>query len=347
MAENNDNNNTNNNININIIDIINNSNLGNDINDNIYGPHNYINYIINFNSNSNSNLVNGDVSDGDVSDGDADTGIGAVVDADAGIGAVVDGDTGAGAGSVDSADASVGVVNDGGVDGVANGISGSGIVGNNVINEKLIEIMSNAIEIMFTGIPDEYTELLEKCLLENMRYDDDNLRTTITYTIVQFISRTIISYERIAAVILNYASRESEGIYSNNIIFTNNYDLVYEICKEEIQRHLYRSYRMIELVSLFFGNQGGEEMENVKLVMTKENIVNLFPTTKYTDIKPEIKTKNERCIVCQEHFNDTDECRQLNCEHVFHLACIDEWLENHSYKCPCCRTDAGPHQPKL
>ena len=49
MAENNG---DNNNININIIDIINNRNLGNDENDNIYRPHNYINYIINFNSNS-------------------------------------------------------------------------------------------------------------------------------------------------------------------------------------------------------------------------------------------------------------------------------------------------------
>jgi hypothetical protein len=339
MAENNG---DNNNININIIDIINNRNLGNDENDNIYRPHNYINYIINFNSNSNSNgnLVNGDVSDGD--DGDVG-GVGGVIN---NVSDGVDGDVDGVINDVDGVINNVDVViND--VDDVVNGISGSGVVGNNVINEKLIEIMSNAIEIMFTGIPDEYTEILEQCLLENMRYDDDNLRTTITYTIVQFISRTIISYERIVAVILNYASRESEGIYSNNIIFTNNYDLVYEICKEEIQRHLYRSYRMIELVSLFFSNQGGEEMENVKLVMTKENIVNLFPTTKYTDIKPEIKTKNERCIVCQEHFNDTDECRQLNCEHVFHLACIDEWLENHSYKCPCCRTDAGPHQPKL
>lgn len=332
MAENNG---DNNNININIIDIINNRNLGNDENDNIYRPHNYINYIINFNSNS--NLVNSDGDIGDVSDGDA-----SVDDASVGVINNVDGVINDVDGVINDVDV---VIND--VDDVVNGISGGGVVENNVINEKLIEIMSNAIEIMFTGIPDEYTEILEQCLLENMRYDDDNLRTTITYTIAQFISRTIISYERIVAVILNYASRESEGIYSNNIIFTNNYDLVYEICKEEIQRHLFRSYRMIELVSLFFGNQGGEEMENVKLVMTKENIVNLFPTTKYTDIKPEIKTKNERCIVCQEHFNDIDECRQLNCEHVFHLACIDEWLENHSYKCPCCRTDAGPHQPKL
>ena len=332
MAENNDDNiniidNSNNNNNNN-----NNNNLGDDGNDNIIGSYNYINYIINFNNLVNEYNYNGAGADGAGADG-------------------ADGDGAAGDGADgDGADGADGDGVDGGADGGAGAIGADGVgvygVGNNVINDKLIEIMSNAIEIMFTGIPEEYTEILEQCLLGNMRYDD-NLRTTLTYTISQFISRTIISYERIVAVILNYASREPEGIYSNNTLFTNNYDLVYEICKEEIHRHLFRSYRMIQLFSLFTGNQDGQEMENVKLVMTKEDIVNLFPTTKYTEIKPEIKVKNERCIVCQEHFNDSDECRQLNCEHVYHLACIDEWLENHSYKCPCCRTDAGPHQPKL
>ena len=207
MAENNDDNiNIINNSNLgnnnnNNINIISNSNLGNDANDNIIGSYNYINYIINI-----SNIVNEYNQNG--ADDDTENGAGDDADDDAG---------------------------DGGASVVV-----STSVENNVINEKLIEIMSNAIEIMFTGIPDEYTQILEQCLLGNMRYDDDNLRTTLTYTISQFISRTIVSYEQIVAVILNYASRESDGIYSNNTLFTNNYDLVYEICKEEIHIHLFR-----------------------------------------------------------------------------------------------------------
>jgi hypothetical protein len=199
---------------------------------------------------------------------------------------------------------------------------------------------------MFDGIPEAYTQLLETTLFENMQYDDDDVRTMLTYTIRSFISKTSISFERVVAIILNYASRETEGIYSNNSLFANNYDTVYDICREELRTQLTRSFRMMQFVSLFFGAEGEQEMENVKLVMHKEDIHSMFPGKEYASIDKDVKTKNEKCVICQDNFVDTDICRELKCEHVFHAGCIDEWLENQSYKCPCCRADAGPHYPK-
>jgi hypothetical protein len=215
-----------------------------------------------------------------------------------------------------------------------------------MIIDKVNETFASSFNIMFIGIPNEYTELLELLLLENLRYDDDDVRTTLTYTIRTFISRTSISFDRIVAVILNYSSRESEGLYSNNGLFANNYDLVYDICREEVRKNFIRSYRMMQFVSLFFGMNGEQEMENVKLVMKKEDITSMFPEKQYNTFEQDTKTKNEKCVICQEHFTDTDKCRKLNCDHMFHTECIDEWLGNQSYKCPCCRTDAGPHYPK-
>lgn len=214
------------------------------------------------------------------------------------------------------------------------------------VRNKVSEIFEQAFTIMFDGIPESYTNLLEASLFENMRYDDDDVNTILTHTIRTFISITSISFVRVIAVILNYASRETEGIYSNNLLFANNYDMVYDICTEELRKQITRSYRMMQFVSLFFGMNGEQEMENVKLVMKKEDILSMFPEKEYNTFEQDVKSKNEKCVFCQENFTDIDKCRKLNCEHVFHAGCIDEWLENQSYKCPCCRADVGPHYPK-
>ncbi|KAJ4824743.1 hypothetical protein Tsubulata_032391 [Turnera subulata] len=43
------------------------------------------------------------------------------------------------------------------------------------------------------------------------------------------------------------------------------------------------------------------------------------------------------CAVCLEQFKDGEECRVLErCSHVFHKACIDEWIPSND-RCPLCR----------
>ena len=31
----------------------------------------------------------------------------------------------------------------------------------------------------------------------------------------------------------------------------------------------------------------------------------------------------------------------MSCDHLFHIKCIDEWLLEHSYRCPICRKSMG------
>ena len=47
---------------------------------------------------------------------------------------------------------------------------------------------------------------------------------------------------------------------------------------------------------------------------------------------------DERCLVCLEGYQLHEELRQISkCSHVFHRACIDEWLTTGRNSCPLCR----------
>uniref|UniRef100_A0A7C9CJD4 RING-type E3 ubiquitin transferase n=1 Tax=Opuntia streptacantha TaxID=393608 RepID=A0A7C9CJD4_OPUST len=48
------------------------------------------------------------------------------------------------------------------------------------------------------------------------------------------------------------------------------------------------------------------------------------------------------CAVCLNEFNEEENLRLMpNCEHAFHIPCIDTWLKSHS-SCPLCRATMDP-----
>ena len=52
-----------------------------------------------------------------------------------------------------------------------------------------------------------------------------------------------------------------------------------------------------------------------------------------------LNTTEDRCCICRENFRDTDIVRKINsCGHVFHINCVDTWLESNT-TCPMCRHD--------
>ncbi|KAK9455736.1 hypothetical protein V1511DRAFT_510600 [Dipodascopsis uninucleata] len=47
---------------------------------------------------------------------------------------------------------------------------------------------------------------------------------------------------------------------------------------------------------------------------------------------------SEKCLVCLSEFEKNESCRKLKgCGHMFHKACIDEWLTTGRNSCPLCR----------
>ncbi|EPS62085.1 hypothetical protein M569_12708, partial [Genlisea aurea] len=52
------------------------------------------------------------------------------------------------------------------------------------------------------------------------------------------------------------------------------------------------------------------------------------------------------CSVCLSNLEDGEFVRILpNCKHIFHVDCVDRWLESNS-TCPVCRTPVLP-PPKI
>ncbi|XP_074287533.1 RING-H2 finger protein ATL80-like [Silene latifolia] len=70
-----------------------------------------------------------------------------------------------------------------------------------------------------------------------------------------------------------------------------------------------------------------------------KKILELIPTTKYVPERTvtDDSVEQTECAICLSEFTDGDLMRVLpHCGHVFHVTCIDKWLETNS-SCPSCR----------
>ncbi|KAL4660899.1 RING finger protein 165-like [Arapaima gigas] len=56
------------------------------------------------------------------------------------------------------------------------------------------------------------------------------------------------------------------------------------------------------------------------------------------DIDEEDLDIDEKCTICLSMLEDGEDVRRLPCMHLFHQACVDQWLAT-SRKCPICRVD--------
>lgn len=65
---------------------------------------------------------------------------------------------------------------------------------------------------------------------------------------------------------------------------------------------------------------------------TQEHIDNQTLSFRYA------KRIDEKCTICLCEFLDQDDVRRLPCLHLFHIDCVDRWLQQNK-RCPMCRMD--------
>ena len=210
----------------------------------------------------------------------------------------------------------------------------------NEIEERLEEIMKWGNDNVWTADP-IIVDLVDFHYLKNSEYDDvDEPIQTIKYTVKSVLNtETNYQLKDLVTGIFAYA------MSGQNYLFDTNLHMLYDIVKNELNTILTRSAR-INLLIQHMNAENRHNFEDVKLVLSQEEL-NKIPIVSYESLNEKTKEINIKCLVCQDAFENESNVRVLGCEHLFHTECIDNWLSSHSYKCPCCRKEAGIHTTKI
>ncbi|KAL1563156.1 RING-type E3 ubiquitin transferase [Salvia divinorum] len=78
-----------------------------------------------------------------------------------------------------------------------------------------------------------------------------------------------------------------------------------------------------------------------------EAAIRSIPIFKFKTSQIENDAKSCECAVCLNEFQQGEKLREIpNCSHVFHIDCIDIWLQNNA-NCPLCRTSISARPDTL
>lgn len=81
-----------------------------------------------------------------------------------------------------------------------------------------------------------------------------------------------------------------------------------------------------------------EQIENSKLRKVTGDHAEIASLVKESKI---MENTSERCLICLDDWKDESEHRRLlECGHLFHAPCIDQWLTASNNSCPLCRRQA-------
>jgi hypothetical protein len=98
----------------------------------------------------------------------------------------------------------------------------------------------------------------------------------------------------------------------------------------------------INNLSNLISNIISEELNNLQT----EDVICTLDESEKDKLKKSILTekvdnKIYDCNVCLEEIELNQEIIELPCEHIYHSECIEKYLNEYNYKCPCCRKEVG------
>lgn len=99
------------------------------------------------------------------------------------------------------------------------------------------------------------------------------------------------------------------------------------------RRHFNNTYLHISPIRIRrniieFSYESLSQLQDIKIGLISKNILN--------KTKVKINTNNDFCVICQEDIKNNDIIREINCNHSFHINCIDNWFVENK-KCPMCK----------
>jgi len=89
---------------------------------------------------------------------------------------------------------------------------------------------------------------------------------------------------------------------------------------------------LIAISGMFGEEQRGVSQETIEKHSTKFIL---------TNIEQQLPANSRDCRICLSDFVIREEIRKLECDHCFHVGCVDNWLLERSSQCPLCRSTVG------
>lgn len=84
----------------------------------------------------------------------------------------------------------------------------------------------------------------------------------------------------------------------------------------------------------FYPNVFNESLENSGNLEPNNNVILHYVTT--------IGDTSDTCAICQENYTSGQTICELECHHLFHISCIDNW-GIYKQECPMCRRQIPYH----
>jgi len=96
---------------------------------------------------------------------------------------------------------------------------------------------------------------------------------------------------------------------------------------------------MLMFTNNIFSNMNEEDIisninENIISTLNEEDIKSLNKYILQNNLE-------DKCSICLDDMKINQEVIELQCNHIYHSNCINEYLTNYNYKCPCCKEEIG------
>jgi hypothetical protein len=204
-----------------------------------------------------------------------------------------------------------------------------------VMNSQIItlnNILNEPVENINFELEEDFFTIYNYYQLYTLTYEDDNLNEIIKFIFNMCVNscrwEIVKSYKTILAF---YNIQLPELIPQ---VKTALKSITTMLHRQNILRYIYT-----QLI-----NNGGQNMEPIKITLDEEDIKKLNPI-KYCDVDKSLCERNILCTICRETFNDDSDVILLPCDgkHIFCSECIINWLKNYHYSCPTCKESVGKH----
>jgi hypothetical protein len=171
----------------------------------------------------------------------------------------------------------------------------------------------------------DYDELFALRMHYQDIYEDE-------YRIIQLIKNNLLNK--------NY---NINTINNSLINFYNSIDINFS--REEIENiHPY-----VSIFNQLFNNIDDDVLNNFisqlhqTLHSNNEDVICTLDNNDKEQLTKTILNENlvNNCSICIDCLKKNEEIIELPCNHIFHSACILEWLEKYNYHCPICRKEVG------